>query len=105
MCIPAFLYPQARVSEEPASMPIPDNAKGFPVVEDAYIKQARLRLMIGLMNQRFGNQYSNETNLFNRPPPSNNQRVTNAASQQFQLSDAQIQDSGSQLGNPGTGNP
>ena len=105
MCIPAFLYPQARVSEEPASMPIPDNAKGFPVVEDAYIKQARLRLMIGMMNQRFGDQYSNERSLFNRPPPSNNQRLTNTAAQQFQLSEAQLQDSGSQLGNPGTGNP
>ncbi len=86
-------------------MPIPDNAKGFPVVEDAYIKQARLRLMIGMMNQRFGDQYSNERSLFNRPSPSNNQRLTNTAAQQFQLSEAQLQDSGSQLGNPGTGNP
>lgn len=56
MCSPAFLYPMARVSEETASMPIPDNAKGFPVVEDAFMKQARLRLMIGLMNQSTGNQ-------------------------------------------------
>ena len=56
MCIPAFLYPQARVSEEPAAMPIPDNAKGFPVVEDAYMKQARLRLLIGMMNQTMGSQ-------------------------------------------------
>ena len=56
MCIPAFLYPQSRVSEEPAAMPIPDNAKGFPVVEDAYMKQARLQLMIGLMNQTMGTQ-------------------------------------------------
>ena len=55
MCSPAFLYPMARVSEEPGSMPIPDNAKGFPVVEDAFMKQARLRLMIGLMNQSMGN--------------------------------------------------
>jgi len=42
----------ARVSEEPASMPIPDNAKGFPVVEDAFMKQARLQLLIVLMNQQ-----------------------------------------------------
>tara|TARA_R100000426_G_scaffold3258_2_gene5522 strand:- start:605 stop:907 length:303 start_codon:yes stop_codon:yes gene_type:complete len=100
MCIPAFLYPQARVSEEPASMPIPDNAKGFPVVEDAFIKQARLRLMIGMMNQTFGDQYSNERNLFNRPPPSNNERLTNTAAQEFQFGQAPEQDSGSQFGNP-----
>ena len=56
MCAPAFLYPQARISEEPSAMPIPDNAKGFPVVEDAYLKQARLQLMIGLMNQTMGTQ-------------------------------------------------
>ncbi len=54
MCSPAFLYPMARVSEEPGAMPIPDNAKGFPVIEDAFVKQARLRLMIGLMNQGQG---------------------------------------------------
>ena len=52
MCTPAFLYPMARVSEEASSMPIPDNAKGFPVVEDAFMKQARLQLLIGLMNQQ-----------------------------------------------------
>ena len=56
MCIPAFMYPHSRISEEVSSMPIPDNAKGFPVVEDAFIKNARLQLMIGLMNQTMGNQ-------------------------------------------------
>ena len=54
MCTPAFMYPAARVSEEASAMPIPDNAKGFPVVEDAYMKKARLSLLIGLMNQSMG---------------------------------------------------
>ena len=52
MCTPAFMYPAARVSEEASAMPIPDNARGFPVIEDAYMKQARLSLLIGLMNQQ-----------------------------------------------------
>lgn len=57
MCTPAFMYPAARVSEETSAMPIPDNAKGFPVVEDAYMKQARLSLLIGLMNQSMGGSF------------------------------------------------
>lgn len=99
MCIPAFLYPQARVSEEPASMPIPDNAKGFPVLEDAFIKQARLRLMIGLMNQTMGNQPNRS-----RIRQTTINRGTNdplsdlsATPQQPGLSEQQVQ-------NPGSGN-
>ena len=101
MCIPAFLYPQARVSEESASMPIPDNAKGFPVVEDAYIKQARLRLLIGMMNQTMGNQRnrSRVQPTINRNP---NIGFPDVSAQQPQpgLSEQQVHDSGSQFGNP-----
>ena len=102
MCIPAFLYPQARVSEEPAAMPIPDNAKGFPVVEDAYIKQARLRLLIGMMSQTMGNQQNRSrvrrttTNTGVNTPLSN----LSASAPQPSFSEQQVQDPGSQLGNP-----
>lgn len=102
MCIPAFLYPQARVSEEPAAMPIPDNAKGFPVIEDAFIKQARLRLMIGMMNQTMGNQQNpfrirrTTTNTGVNTPLSN----LGATPPQPDFSEQQVQDSGSQFGNP-----
>jgi hypothetical protein len=83
-------------------MPIPDNAKGFPVIEDAFIKQARLRLMIGMMNQTMGNRQ----NPF-RPPQTTVNRNPNtglsdlsATPQQPGLSQQQVQDSGSQFGNP-----
>ena len=108
MCIPAFLYPQARVSEEPAAMPIPDNAKGFPVIEDAFIKQARLRLMIGMMNQTMGNRQNpfrvrrTTTNTGVNTPLSD----LSAQQQQPGLSEQQVQDSGSQFGQFGqSGNP
>ena len=99
MCIPAFLYPQSRVSEEPAAMPIPDNAKGFPVVEDAYLKQARLRLLLGIMDQSLGTQQNpyrrqSTTHRFGTNDP--NAQVS-AQQQQPGFSEQPVQ-------NPGSGN-
>ena len=104
MCSPAFLYPMARVSEEPSSMPIPDNAKGFPVVEDAYLKQARLQLMIGMMNQSMGNQGNSYGQRLRRTTyrvgTNNPNAQASAQQQQPGFGEQQAQDSGSQFGNP-----
>jgi hypothetical protein len=101
MCIPAFLYPQARVSEEPSAMPIPDNAKGFPVIEDAYLKQARLQLMIGMMNQSMGNQ----GNSYGQRPRRTTYRVgTNDPNAQPSAQQQQPDLSGQPVQNPGSGN-
>ena len=99
MCIPAFLYPHARVSEETASMPIPDNAKGFPVVEDAFMKQARLRLLLGMMDQSMGNRGNPY-----RVRQTTQNRGTNAPLSDLSATPQQPGLSEQQVQNPGSGN-